>query len=98
MQRVTKDIVVDDVRYISELQALKEAGFIIVRVSSPTKRLMVGKTLRPNTAKGRISLSEYFRNDMTAGYSADYNLLHEDKIKTGKIVDDLLDELRNKVV
>jgi len=99
MTRITKDIVIEDVRYISELQALREDGFIIIRIAAPERqrRRHIGKSLR-NAADGSLLLSESFFDDKTASYSADYVVLNEDREKTRQAITKLLDEIRSKEV
>jgi dephospho-CoA kinase len=95
MERITKDIVVEDVRYISEIKDLHEQGFIILRIATPEmqRRRHMGKALR-DAANGTLLLSEHFYNDKTAGYNADYVILNETREKTRQALDKLLDEMR----
>ena len=55
MKRITKDVVVEDVRYVSELKELHDNGFNIIRIVAPEgrRRRHIGKQLR-NSAKGSI--------------------------------------------
>lgn len=97
MLRIDKDIVVEDVRYVSELKLLKEAGFIIIRIASPETRrkLHLSKALRDAPA-GTLILAEAFYDDKTAQYSADYTIINEDREKTRQDVIKLLDTIREQ--
>jgi len=99
MERISKDIVIEDVRYISELQDLHEHGFTIIRIAAPEmrRRRHIGKSLR-DAATGTLLLSEHFFNDKTIAYNADYVILNDTRENTRQAIDKLLDEIRSKEV
>ena len=94
-----KDTVVDDTRYITELLSLKEAGFIILRVTvtDTNKDHHVGKSLR-DAVSGTLLLQETFGQGKQ-GYSADYSIhLGENKEALAKNIQRILDIERTKEI
>jgi hypothetical protein len=98
LERTTSDVVIEDARYISELQVLKEHGFVIVRIAAPADRLRKISGSVRNAAAGTIVLQEYFNEDKTAGYSTDFSIYNNTREGTRKSLDHLVDTLRNKDV
>lgn len=93
LETTTSHVVVDDVRYVNELVKLREAGFTIIRVNAPeNRRRKIGATLR-KAASGTLVLEEYFREDKTAPYSADYSLFNETRDGTREAMDKIIKEL-----
>lgn len=98
LERTTNDVVIEDVRYVPELQILKEQGFIIVRIAAPeTRRRKISSSVR-NAAAGTLVLQEYFNQDKTIGYSADFSIYNDTREGTRRSLDNLIDTLRNKDV
>jgi hypothetical protein len=89
MDTTTMHVVVDDVRYLSELKRLKEEGWIIIRVSSPAKKRHIGKTLL-HSDSGTVVLNEYFGNTDLAEYRADYSIYIESREATKRAVDQII--------
>lgn len=93
-QDSTRDIVVDDVRYINEVEKLKEAGFLIIRISMPDgkrTRLVGMKTASPGTVK----LNEYYNRTFDA-YSTDYSIINENRNALYKLLDSIVEKERAK--
>lgn len=99
LETTTNDVVVDDVRYVSEILALKKAGFLIIRISGPErgKRRNITNTLR-EAAAGASVLHEYFTDSKALAYTTDYSIYNETKDGTRKSLDEILDIERNRVV
>lgn len=93
-QDSTRDIVVDDVRYANEVTKLKEAGFLIIRISMPDKkrtRLVGMKTALPGTVK----LNEYYNRNFDA-YQTDYSIINENQQSLYKLLDSIIEKERAK--
>jgi len=93
-QRSTRDIVVDDVRYVNEVNKLKDAGFVIVRISMPDgkRARMAGiKSALPGTVK----LNEYF-NSTTEAYPVDYSLQNDTQKGLYMLLDNLVAREKEK--
>lgn len=94
----TNDVVIEDLRYVSELQVLREHGFKIVRIVAPEdRRRKVGSTVR-NAAAGTLVLQEYFNQDKTIGYNADFSIYNDTRDGTRRSLDKVIDTLHNKGV
>lgn len=96
LSTTTNEVVIDDVRYISELQVLKQHGFTILRIASPDRKKIriVGQK---SAAPGTLQLQEYFRTE-TIGYSADFSIFNDTRDGTRRSLDNLVDTLRNNNV
>jgi len=96
LSTVVNDVVIEDTRYLNELQELKKLGFTIVRIAAPETRTNIKGT--STAAPGTLVLQEYFNEDKTVGYSADYSIYNNTKAGTYRSLDALVDKLRNNDV
>lgn len=86
-----KSLVCDDLRYLSELNKLKNAGWKVIRITSPK-----GKTRIPgikHSAAGTIVLNEHFGHSDALSALADYSIWHEDKEKTLETLTKIINSL-----
>jgi hypothetical protein len=90
----TTDIVVDDVRYINEVKKLREAGFIIIRVSMPVTTKIKLKGIQ-SAAPGTVKLNEYFNRTFDA-YATDYSIINENRESLYKLLDSIIAKERAK--
>jgi hypothetical protein len=97
LQRVPpeQDVVVPDVRYINEVQALVEAGFTVVRVTDGVGYKPVRMSGLASAAPGTVKLQEFYRRNAEA-YSVSYSIVNEDLDKLRKSVDRVVDKERAK--
>jgi len=94
-QESTRDIVVDDARYANEIIKLREAGFIIIRMTMENerlKRLKSMKTASPN----RVSINEKFA-PKNAPYPVDYSILNVTKDGLYQMLDNIVEKERAKL-
>lgn len=91
----TRDVVVDDVRYINELLKLREVGFIIVRITAPATRKVRMASITKNTSAGTIKLSEYYGQNFDH-YPVDYSILNDSRDATRAMIDRIVDIERAK--
>lgn len=91
LRTTTMNVVVDDPRYINEVQALKELGFILIRIDAPEnqRRKMIPAHLQ-NAAAGSVGLAEYFHKDISKAYQTDYSVLNTDRDSTRRALDIIL--------
>lgn len=92
--KTPRDIVVDDIRYINELEMLRASGFIIVRIVRP-EALRKGHIKIMDAAPGTLILHEWFNKDFTDLIRADYTITNDTRDATIKSIDVLVDKLRN---
>lgn len=86
------DVIVEDPRYVSELQALQELGFITVRIK--TNRVpKISAILLDSASPGTILLSELY-NKSASKYKVDYTIYRENKEAFKKSLDELVDSIR----
>jgi hypothetical protein len=95
LETVTMDVVVDDAKYLNEVDKLKKAGFIIVRISSPrgVTRFPGAKT----ASSGYLSMYEYFGTNFDY-ISVDYSIMNENRDKTKLMLDRIVDKERAKLL
>ena len=94
----TRDVICEDVRYVNEVQKLKDMGFTIIRIVSPenTKRRNIKAqylTTRPN---GSLLLKEYF-GDPSSAVAVSYVISNEDRYEFYKSLDDIVKLEREKL-
>src|SRR5258706_9458376 len=67
LEKQQKSCVVSDVRYINELEYLRDKlGFTIIRVQSQSKKLAnISKSLGHESAPGTLALAELYAKDFT---------------------------------
>lgn len=91
LETTTRDVVIDDVRYINELNALVDQGFLVVRVSMPEEKrraLMGYQRMKKNT----ILLNELFGKKDVEKYPVRYSIVNSSKQGTWSIIDRILEE------
>lgn len=88
----TADVVVEDVRYINEAEALKNAGFIIVRVTP--SQLKIPKIVNFDAAgKGLVNVHEWFAKEASK-FPSDYSLLYSNNTEIKKSIDHIVNRLK----
>lgn len=94
LRTTTRDVVVDDARYINEIKALKELGFTVIRLTAPEtrrKRFLKGvKTASP----GVLTVHELFNRSFLETAGVDYSIYNETKDGTRKALDEIVSSLR----
>jgi dephospho-CoA kinase len=96
LQTTTMNVVVEDVRYLNEVEALGKKDFIIVRVTTDDalrQKRIIGMKY---AAAGTVVLNEYFNSDLTRPYKADYTIVNTTREATRKSVDALMETLNVK--
>jgi len=97
--RATRNAVVPDARYLNEIKALQEDGFVIIRVSVPdkfySKKSTSIKMLNDTVNPGAIDYYEWFSPHVNSIIKADYSI-HIDSFASlrrsiDKIISDLTD-------
>lgn len=88
LARSNVNVVVEDVRYVSEANALKKEGFIIIRISTDKKTAALEKDLAPNS----IAATEY-SFDPTVKVQADYSIHWTDVDHLYRLLDALMEKL-----
>lgn len=90
LARSKSDVVVEDIRYVSEAESLRKMGFLIVRVSTDRKVRLVRylKDAAPNTL-AMVELSF----DPTIKIVADYSIHYTNKQQLSDSLDDLMKSL-----
>ncbi len=98
MSNTTWDVVIDDAKYINEVQGLKELGFIIVRINTNTKQraMSIGRYLGKDIIPGTVTITEYFNKDASEVLQVDYSIYHDGNLKNlGRTLDELLTKFDN---
>lgn len=92
-QNTEKDIVVVDVRYLNELQELKELEFVIIRVtvSDQTRGPNIGakiKTAEQNT----VVLSMLYDKNFASNYNVEYSVNYTSISSLAALIDPVLEQ------
>lgn len=95
LKKANLDIVVDDVRYINELDMLRASGFTIVRILAPDKVRLKRIPLQSSAAPGSLILHEWFNRDFTEIIRADYTITNISREDTKTSIKQLVEKLRN---
>lgn len=92
---VKPNIIVDDVRYVNEVQTLQQMGFLIIRVDSPdlSKQRNITKSLA-GSRPGSVIVNEYF--GAGTAYKVDYAIYNDTREGTRKATDVLIEELKRR--
>lgn len=94
-QLSTRDIVVDDVRYINEVNKLKSAGFTIVRISMPDNKRVRMAGIK-SALPGSVKLNEYYGGKNFDSYPVDYSIINETQKGLFTLLDSLVEKEKNK--
>lgn len=96
LKKTTADIVIPDVRYINEMEALQELGFIITRVTTPVKHLPVG--FFSNTAKeGSLAVAMAYDKNFAVNHNANFSVNWSKKSDTEGIMTAFLERIGYKL-
>jgi hypothetical protein len=98
LRTTDRDVVVEDARYINEVQELKKLGFTIVRVARPEtlRKRHLGKSLGDHAAGGTVLLHEWFNTDPTDSLGVDYSIYNETERGTYAMLDNIVIRLKEK--
>lgn len=88
------NVVCPDARYLNEIQQLKQAGFIIVRVTNESTNAIVSRN-KKNAAPGSLILSESYDENFSNKIGVDYSIHHTSYQSTYRAVDQLVEKLIN---
>jgi len=93
-----KDVVVSDVRYISELEYLRNnLGFTVVRVYAPmVKAPRIASVMGRESSPGTLYLMETYGKDFTERIGSDYSITFDPKNRepAKKAIEELVSILR----
>lgn len=95
LETTTRDVVIDDPRYINEVRKLKEAGFIIIRLNmKESRRIRLAGVAK--AAPGTVKLNEYFSAGSDS-YPVDYSIINENKESLYLLLDNIVERERAKI-
>lgn len=91
----TRDVVIPDVRYLNELEQLRNMGFIVVRVTTDriSKEHLTHKVM--NAAPGTIIVADWYDANFSDKVRADYSIHYTDIASAEVSVADLVAKLRS---
>ncbi len=99
LSTTTSSVIVEDVKFINELEQLQKAGFITVRlISSDEKKRAdsIGRYFGQKIIPGSVVMSEYFNRDISRGIKVDYNIHYTTRESLYRTLDDLIASLLTK--
>lgn len=89
------DIIIPDVRYLNEMEALIEMGFIICRVTTPVKQLQIDKYVM-GAEGGTVAVSMKYDKRFSTNHGANYSVHWTSKATTGALMDAFLERIGYK--
>lgn len=92
-ENTVRDVVVSDIRYLNELEALKEMGFIIVRVT--TSKLGRGPNLKhklKSAAPNTVTLSMLYDKNFASNYNVEYSVNYTSISSLAALIDPVLEQ------
>ena len=95
VKKSLNDIVISDVRYVNELDALLELDFKIVRVTTPAKP-KIGVYVK-GAAAGTTALSSLYDKKFAVKYDVQYSLQFTKKSDLPNVLDPLLEQIGLKL-
>ena len=94
LRTTTRDVVIDDARYINEITALKDLGFTVIRITAPeTRRKRHLKGVK-GASPGILTVHELFNRSFLEIAGVDYSIYNETKDGTRKALDEIVESLR----
>jgi dephospho-CoA kinase len=90
----TRNVVIDDPRYINEVVSLKRQGFTVIRIVAPeaqrTRRL---KSVKSGDV-GLLAVHDLYNRDFNASVGVDYSIYNDTKDGTRKALDEIIEKLK----
>lgn len=96
MEKVESDVVVWDVRYLNEMKALKDMGFIICQVYHPRGKVEIGKYVKSSN-EGTVAVAMTYDDRFSINHSPDISVTWGKYSDTKPIMDALLTRIGYKI-
>ena len=92
-EKTEKDVVVADVRYLNELQALRDLGFVIVRVTVPdmVRGPNIGAKIK-TAEKNTVILSMLYDKNFAINYNVEYSINYTSISSLSALIDPILEQ------
>jgi len=94
LRTTTRDVVVDDPRYLNEVAVLKTLGFRVVRIVAPEARRRRRLSAYKWASEGLLGVHDLYNRDFDESAGVDYSVYNEDKESTRKSLDKIVESLR----
>jgi len=90
----TRDVVIDDPRYLNEVAVLKGLGFTVIRLVAPEARRSRRLKAYKSAADGLLGIHDLYNRDFNNSVGVDFSIYNETKEDTGKTLDNIVERLR----
>lgn len=94
LRTTTRDVVVDDPRYLNEVAVLKGLGFKVIRLVAPEKRRRRRLEAYKWAADGLIAMHDLYSRDFDASVGVDFSIYNDTKESTRKALDSIVERLK----
>ena len=94
LRTTTRDVVIDDARYLNEVAVLKTLGFYVIRISAPEERRRRKLHSYRGAADGLLAVHDLYNRDFDNSVGVDYSIFNDSKVDTQKNLDQIVDRLR----
>jgi hypothetical protein len=94
LRTTTRDVVIDDVRYLNEVAVLKTLGFYVIRISAPEERRRRKLHSYKTAADGLLAIHDLYNRDFDNSVGVDYSIFNDSKEDTRLILDQIVERLR----
>jgi dephospho-CoA kinase len=94
LRTTTRDVVIDDVRYLNEVARLKELGFVIIRIVAPENKRTRRLNAYRSATSGLVDMHDLYARDFNETAGVDFSIYNDSKDATRASLDDIIADLR----
>lgn len=94
LSTTTRDVVIDDPRYLNEVQFLKGLGFSIIRIVAPEARRTRKLQMYKKAGAGLLDIHDLYSRDFNAAAGVDYSIYNDSKESARKSLDHIVEVLK----
>lgn len=94
LRTTTRDVVVDDPRYLNEVAVLKGLGFVVIRLVAPEARRSRRLKAFKSAADGLVAVHDLYNRDFDSTVGVDFSIYNDTKESTRLALDGIVERLR----
>lgn len=94
LRTTTRDVVIDDPRYLNEVAVLKPLGFTVIRLVAPESRRKRRLEAASWAADGLLAVHDLYNRDFNSTVGVDFSIFNVSKDDTRKTLDSIVERLR----
>lgn len=94
LRTTTRNVVIDDPRYLDEVAVLKRLGFTVIRLVAPETRRKKRLEAYKWAADGLLAMHDLYSRDFNESVGVDYSIFNDTKEGTAKALDEIVTRLK----